>query len=115
MDASEKPHRIAFNDMATGLRFVNDALIRDAHARGYEGWGWLAEDVATKAVIYGLATRLIESGFLRGVINGASQCVVVSRKEPFPALSQVCFRWMSRELWHEPRMLSRQIVDEDDE
>lgn len=55
--------------------------------------------------------RLIDAGLIKGHVLPFNQCMVLSRKQPFPALSVVMPRLMAAEQWWAPIATDRRIVE----
>ena len=103
------PPRIMLADLHTGLLVSGDPLYHSNQFSSEEG------------MLMALVGRLIETGFMKGYVSKAGQCVVVSRKQAFPRLNQVIPRWVEREAWWKSRAgpyrsgRTTGVDDEDDE
>jgi hypothetical protein len=111
------PPRIAFSDIAVAIKLSTPAAEGEQRAdlNCWANWNWPQSEADLFETVFCLATRLIESGLLKGYISPSNQCIVISRKQPFPVPSEAVKRLMEKEQWWKPRSTDRRNIIEDDE
>lgn len=108
--------RIDFVDIATALLAVKDPSYLDAledteNAESTSGPKYHSETIIC------LLSQMVDAGLVKGYVSLSKQCLVVSRKMPFPELTEAMDRLISRERWWVARVARRNNVgdDEDDD